>query len=139
MVLKSGVIAWAQVSRLPRLLHAASSNFPPQQVGEPNGSIPTVQPFTGRPMWGALPASAALNSVFFVSKGSVPHVAELGLKKRLEAVKGCRGLKKTDMKLNGAMPVMKVDAESYEVRADGRIMDVQAASRLPLTRFYNVF
>ncbi len=95
-------------------------------------------------MWGALPASAALNSVSFVSQVSLDHhrgghVRRLGLKKRLEAVRDCRGLKKTDMKLNGAMPRMKVDPESYEVRADGRIMDVQAAKRLPLARFYNIF
>ncbi|KAI1782587.1 hypothetical protein LXA43DRAFT_957229 [Ganoderma leucocontextum] len=125
IVLKSGVIVWAQ-------------------IGEPNGSIPTVQPFTGRPMWGALPASAALNSVSFVSQVSLDdhhggHVKAFGLNKRLEAVRGCRGLKKTDMKLNGTRPRMKVDPESYEVRADDRIMDVEAAKRLPLARFYNIF
>jgi urease len=43
------------------------------------------------------------------------------------------------MKWNDATPVMKVDPESYEVRADGEIMDVEAATQLPLTRRYNLF
>jgi urease len=41
------------------------------QMGDANGSIPTVQPIFGRPMWGAQPAAAALNSYNFVSKVSI--------------------------------------------------------------------
>lgn len=52
LILKSGVIAWAQ-------------------MGDANASIPTVQPVLPRPMWGASPASAALNSVSFVSQISL--------------------------------------------------------------------
>jgi len=45
------------------------------QMGDANASIPTVQPVLPRPMWGANPASAALNSVSFVSQVSI----ELGM------------------------------------------------------------
>jgi urease len=92
-------------------------------------------------MWGAHPGSAALNSVAFVSKASIDSgaIASYGLKKRAEAVVNCSGVKKTDMKWNDATPEMKVDAESYEVRADEEIMDVEAATQLPLTRRYNLF
>jgi urease len=92
-------------------------------------------------MWGAHPGSAALNSVAFVSKASIESgtIASYGLKKRAEAVVKCSGVKKTDMKWNDTIPEMKVDAESYEVRADGEIMDVEAATQLPLTRRYNLF
>ncbi|KAH8099988.1 hypothetical protein BXZ70DRAFT_894086 [Cristinia sonorae] len=122
IVLKSGVIAWAQ-------------------MGDANGSIPTVQPFYGRPMWGSHPSSAALNSVTFVSEISITsgRIASYGLKKRFEAVKGCKDLKKTHMKWNDAMPEMKVDPESYEVWANGEHMTVEPAKTLPLTRYYNVF
>ena len=40
-------------------------------MGDANASIPTVQPVLPRPMWGANPASAALNSVSFVSRVSI--------------------------------------------------------------------
>jgi urease len=35
------------------------------------------------------------------------------LKKRVEAVKNCRNIGKSDMKFNDVKPKMKVDAESY--------------------------
>ena len=41
------------------------------QIGDANASIPTVQPIIGRPMWGAYPKVAALNSVLFVSELSL--------------------------------------------------------------------
>ncbi|PSR72934.1 hypothetical protein PHLCEN_2v11171 [Hermanssonia centrifuga] len=122
MVLKSGVIAWAQ-------------------MGDANASIPTVQPFIGRPMWGSHPRSAALNSVSFVSEVSIASgtIASYGLAKRFEPVKNCRNVTKKDMKWNDATPRMQVDAESYEVRADGILVDIEPATRLPLSRYYNMF
>ncbi|KAI0316456.1 urease [Amylostereum chailletii] len=122
MVLKSGVIVWSQ-------------------MGDANASIPTVQPFFGRPMWGSYPASAALNSVAFASQVSIESgtIASYGLSKRVEAVKGCRRVTKKDMKLNDATPKMQVDPENYEVRADGELADVAPAEKLPLTRVYNLF
>ncbi|KAF5359552.1 hypothetical protein D9756_003031 [Leucocoprinus leucothites] len=122
MVLKSGVIAFSQ-------------------MGDANASIPTVQPSYSRPMWGAKPGSAALNSVAFVSQISITSgmIASYGLAKRVEPVRNCRNVNKKDMKWNDATPVMKVDPESYEVRADGELMDVQPAENLPLTRAYNLF
>ena len=97
-----------------------------RKMGEANASIPTVQPVFGRPMWGAQPAAAALNSVLWVSQASIdngmsvlpmtsPPFAEetyegtidsYGLKKRPEAVRNTRKIGKKDMKLNNAMPKM---------------------------------
>ena len=110
-------------------------------MGDANASIPTVQPFMGRPMWGAHSASAALNSVSFASEVSITSgtVASYGLKKRFEAVRNCRKVSKKDMKWNDATPTMKVDPESYEVRADGELMDIEPAVTLPLARYYNIF
>ncbi|OBZ72360.1 Urease [Grifola frondosa] len=122
MVLKSGVIAWAQ-------------------MGDANASIPTVQPFIGRPMWGSYPASAALNSISFVSEISITSgvIASYGLAKRYEAVRNCRKVTKKDMKWNDATPKMRVDPEKYEVHADGVLADIEPAERLPLSRKYNLF
>ncbi|CAE6465966.1 unnamed protein product [Rhizoctonia solani] len=122
MVLKSGVIAWAQ-------------------MGDANASIPTVQPVYSRPMWGAQPGSAALNSVAFVSKVSITSgmIQTYGLSKRPEAVVNCRAIRKKDMKWNNSTPKMSVDPETYAVHADGILADVPPALTLPLTRAYNVF
>lgn len=51
----------------------------------------------------------------FVSQASIDNgvVQSYGLRKRIEAVKGCRTVGKKDMKFNDAMPKMKVDPESY--------------------------
>lgn len=111
-------------------------------MGDANASIPTVQPFLGRPMWGAHAGSAALNSVAFVSAASLAPggaVPGYGLAKRTAAVRGCRRVTKKDMKWNDATPKMRVDPESYAVHADGELADVAPATRLPLTRFYNLF
>lgn len=122
MVLKSGVIAWAQ-------------------MGEANASIPTVQPAYGRPMWGSFPSAAALNSVAFVSRISIQTgtIASYGLSKQAEAVINCRNVTKRDMKWNDALPKMSVDPENYEVRADGVLVDIEPASILPLGKEYNLF
>ncbi|KAA8910770.1 putative urease [Sphaerosporella brunnea] len=119
MVLKSGFVAYAQ-------------------MGDPNASIPSVQPIIGREMFAARCAPA---SVLFVSEYSLVHniVQSYGLLKRLEAVKGCRNLGKTDMKLNDAMPRMRVDPESYVVEADGVECKAEPSDVLPLTQGYFLY
>lgn len=62
-----------------------------------------------------------------------------GLQKRVEAVKGCRAVKKSSMKWNSATPKMTVDPETYAVTADGVHADVAPATTLPLARNYNLF
>jgi urease len=98
-VVKGGMVAWAQ-------------------MGDPNGSIPTVEPMIMRPMFGA--HQPAL-SIAWVSKAAAEGKAkEYGLKKRVEAVKGCRTVRKSDMKFNDKRPRMKVDPERYvSVRSHG--------------------
>lgn len=110
-------------------------------MGDANASIPTVQPFYSKPMWGSNAASASLNSVAFVSQISITSgvIGSYGLLKRYEAVRNCRKLTKKHMKWNDATPKMTVDPESYEVHADGLLMDVAPAEKLPLGRVYNLF
>lgn len=110
-------------------------------MGDANASIPTVQPFIGRPMWGAHAGSAALNSVSFVSQVSITSgtITSYGLSKRCEAVKHCRSISKRDMKWNDALPKMKVVPETYSVFVDGVLADIAPATKLALGRFYNIF
>ncbi|ROW14139.1 hypothetical protein VPNG_04245 [Cytospora leucostoma] len=119
LVVKSGLIAWAQ-------------------MGDPNASIPTVQPVIARPMFAPLVPST---SVLFVSQASIEHgvVQAYGLRKRVEPVKGCRTVGKKDMRYNDAMPRMKVDPERYTVEADGVVCDAEPAGELPLAQAYFVY
>jgi urease subunit alpha len=122
LVLKGGLIAWAQ-------------------MGDPNASIPTPQPVSMRPMFGAFGRATGATSVAFVSRAALETgaVRGYGLAKRLEAVRGCRALRKTDMVLNDALPRIEVDPETYQVRADGRVLTCEPALRLPLAQRFFLF
>jgi len=65
--------------------------------------------------------------------------AKLGLKKRPIAVKNCRKISKRDMINNAALPRVEVDAETYEVRADGELLTCEPASLLPMAQRYFLF
>lgn len=91
-----------------------------------------------RPMFAPLvPAT----SITFVSQASITsgQIAAYGLKKRVEAVKGCRRIGKKDMKWNDLMPKMKVDPEAYTVECNGEILKAEPSETLPLTQQYYVF
>ena len=63
----------------------------------------------------------------------------LGLKRRAVAVKGTRTIGKADMVLNDYAPVMAVDSQTYEVRADGMLLTCEPAKVLPLAQRYFLF
>ncbi|KAF9883806.1 hypothetical protein FE257_002790 [Aspergillus nanangensis] len=108
------------------------------QMGDPNGSIPTIEPVIMRPQFGALLPST---SIMWVSQASLDQgvVQSYGVKKRIEAVKNCRNIGKSDMKYNDAKPKMHVDAESYRVEADGVLCDAEPAGTLPLTQSFFIY
>jgi urease subunit alpha len=110
-------------------------------MGDPNASIPTPQPVHYRYMFGALGAACAATSVSFVSQAALEgHLAQrLDLRKRLVAVRGTRRIGKADMVLNDYLPHIEVDAQTYEVRADGQLLTCEPASVLPLAQRYFLF
>jgi len=110
-------------------------------MGDPNASIPTPQPVHYRPMFGAYGAAKKHTSVTFVSQEAVENNLgiSLGLKKRLVAVKNTRNISKSDLILNNYQPTIEVDAQTYEVRADGRLLVCEAATELPLAQRYFLF
>jgi len=111
------------------------------QMGDAGASIPTPQPVWMRPMFAARGGAVGAVCLAFVSqRARAEGVLEpLGLRKRLSAVRGCRGLSKRDMKLNDALPELTVDPETYEVRADGVRLTCEPARRLPLAQLYSLF
>ncbi|MEO0055859.1 MAG: urease subunit alpha, partial [Verrucomicrobiota bacterium] len=122
LVLKGGFVAWAN-------------------MGDPNASIPTPQPTFYRPMWGAAGGAISATSLTFVSQASLQlgRLADLGLRRRLEPVVNCRKIGKRDMVLNDAMPVIKVDPETYHVTADGEHLTCEPLAVLPMAQRYFLF
>jgi urease subunit alpha len=109
-------------------------------MGDPNASIPTPQPVHWRPMFGSF-GGGLKKSFTFVSQAAFDAgvARQLGLAKTVIPVRGTRGLRKGDMIHNGATPHMEVDPETYEVRADGRLLVCEPAAVLPLAQRYFLF
>lgn len=122
MILKSGSIACAP-------------------MGDPNASIPTPQPVHYRPMFAGFGRNKLLSSVTFVSQAAAAGslAGRLGLTRPLVAVTGCRKIGKADMIHNAALPVITVDPETYEVRADGVLLTCDPATVLPMAQRYFLF
>ena len=110
-------------------------------MGDPNASIPTPQPVHYRPMFAGFGRALTSSSVTFVSQAALEADIgkRLGLARSLIAVHGTRAIGKRDMILNDAMPIMEVDPETYEVRADGELLTCEPARELPMTQRYFLF
>jgi len=122
LVLKGGVIALAA-------------------MGDPNASIPTPQPVHYRPQFGAFGGSLAKNSLTFVSQAALNAgvAGKYGLAKQVVAVKNIRKLSKRDMVHNALTPRITVDPETYQVHADGVLLDCEPAHELPLAQRFFLF
>jgi urease subunit alpha len=119
MVLKCGMIAAAN-------------------MGDPNASIPTPQPQYFRPMFAAFGRSLTESSVTFVSQAAMSKGMP-GLSRRLLPVMNTRRIGKRSMMLNCATPRMEVNPETYEVRADGRLLTCEPAKVLPMAQRYFLY
>ncbi len=111
-------------------------------MGDPNASIPTPQPVHYRPMFGGFGRAMAESCVTFVSAaGLEADIGKaLGLSRRLVAVTNTRGgIGKASMVNNDATPVIEVDPETYEVRADGALLTCEPAKVLPMAQRYFLF
>lgn len=111
------------------------------QMGDPNASIPTPQPVYSRPMFGGLGRALGETSVTFVSAAAEAAGVRgtLGLTKQVVAVTGTRGIGKADLILNDALPVIEVNPETYEVRADGVLLTCEPAKVLPMAQRYFLY
>lgn len=109
-------------------------------MGDMGASISTPQPVYIRPSWASY-GKAVRTSVNFVSQASQgnPVFRELGLNKRIEAVRGCRTISKRDMVHNSWVPKLEVDPQTYEVYADGELLTCEAVTELPMAQRYFLF
>jgi urease subunit alpha len=111
-------------------------------MGDPNASIPTPQPVHYRTMFGGLGRSLTLSCLSFVSAAALEDDIgrKLGLQRTLSAVRNTRGgIGKRSMIHNDATPVIEVNPETYEVRADGVLLTCEPATVLPMAQRYFLF
>src|SRR3954469_16346522 len=128
LVLKSGVIAWAQ-------------------MGDANASIPTPQPELPRPMFGAFGSLPARLGRHFVSATAL----ETGFADRWSSdrplvwTQDVSALTKADLPENDALPKnpppphIEVDPETFPVRIDGETVEPVYATELPMAQRYFLF
>src|SRR3954454_16661792 len=119
MIIKGGMINWAV-------------------MGDANASVPTCEPQLYRPMFGAYPAVIARTSVTFISQAAFERGVhrDLGLRRMIAPVRGCRTIGKRQMVRNDRTPRIDVDPETYQVRVDGELAMVPPAERLPLAQLF---
>ena len=119
MVIKGGMISWAN-------------------MGDPNASLPTPQPCIMRPMFGAFGEALEKTRVTFTSQAAFDAgiKEKLGLKSIIYPVHGMRQLGKADMVLNGNMPQIEVNPETFDTYVDGKLAYVAPAKEAPLGQLY---
>ena len=122
VVVKGGMIAYAS-------------------VGDANASIPTPQPVLPRPMFGARPRVAAQTSEHFVAPAALDNglSERLALERALVAVEDVRRRTKADLPENGALPDIRVDADTFTVTIDGEVVEPAPVAELPLAQRYFLF
>ncbi|HEX8587240.1 urease subunit alpha, partial [Pseudomonas sp.] len=107
-------------------------------MGDANASIPTPQPVHYRPMFASYGSALHASSLTFISQAAydagVPE--ELGLKKQIGVVKGCRNVTKADLIHNDYLPNIDVDPQTYQVKADGVLLWCEPADVLPMAQRY---
>ncbi len=118
-VLKGGFICWAS-------------------MGDGNGSLVGSEPVIHRPMWAALGKAKTSLGFTFASHLAIENDIErkLGVAKKILPMRSVRKLSKRDMVRNDAMPHIEVDPQTFEVRADGRLLMCEPAASVPLNRRY---
>ncbi len=122
MILKGGMIAAAP-------------------MGDANASIPTPQPVHFRPMFGAFGKAMQSTRMTFLSGVAIRNglPAQLGLHSLIGEVKQCRTVKKQQMIHNAWQPLIEVDSQTYQVRANGELLTCEPAAVLPMAQRYFLF
>ena len=110
-------------------------------MGDPNASIPTPQPVHYRPMFGAFGGALGATCMTFLSQAAdaAGIAQQLGLQRLIGTVRGTRGLRKSAMIHNDWQPLIEVDPQTYQVRADGQLLTCEPAAVLPFAQRYFLF
>ena len=119
LVMKGGTAAWAP-------------------LGEGNATVEGAEPTRYAAHWGGSGNAGAAVSLTFVS-GSVDRgrlTRELGTRRRLVPVSGCRGLTRADLRWNRATAPIEISPADGAVTLAGRALEVEPVTDLPLNRRY---
>ncbi|MGD8274722.1 MAG: urease subunit alpha, partial [Thiohalocapsa sp.] len=110
-------------------------------MGDPNASIPTPQPVHYRPMFAAFGRAVGHTCMTFVSGWAMQDAVaqKLNLKRLIGVTRDVRHVTKADMIHNAWQPNIEVDPQTYEVRADGRLLTCEPADVLPMAQRYFLF
>ncbi|WP_369991134.1 urease subunit alpha [Pseudomonas xanthosomatis] len=110
-------------------------------MGDINGSIPTPQPVHYRPMFGALGAARHATRMTFLPQAALDRglPEQLKLQSLIGLAHGCRQVRKAHMLHNTLQPLIEVDSQTYQVRADGELLVCEPATELPLAQRYFLF
>ncbi|HVI30254.1 urease subunit alpha [Hansschlegelia sp.] len=119
LIVKGGFIAWGA-------------------MGDSAASLMTCEPVMLRPQWGAFGRAAPALSACFVHPLAISRGLreELGVSKILLPAQGTRGLRKSDMLHNDALPNIRVDPQTFDVFVDGELATCEPATELPLAQRY---
>jgi urease subunit alpha len=121
LVLKSGFAAWGP-------------------LGDGNATVERAEPTRYQPDWGGSGRAASRLSLTFVSERGLANralAARLGATGRtVMAVRGTRGLTRTDLALNRATAPIEIDPTDGRVSLAGRPLAVEPVFDLPLNRRY---
>jgi urease subunit alpha len=119
LVVKSGFIVWSA-------------------MGDSAASLMTCEPLLMRPQWGAFGEARKHLSVNFVNQLAVDGGIQdkLGLLKQCLPGKGTRKLTKKHMLHNDACPDITVNAQTFDVMIDGKVITCEPAKVVPLAQRY---
>ena len=111
-------------------------------MGDPNASIPTPQPVHYRPMFGSFGGALARGSLTFMSQAAV--AADLGEQTRACAnrwplSRSAAASPSATWCTTPTRRAMHIDAQTYEVRADGVLLTCEPAKVLPMAQRYFLF
>ena len=119
LVFKGGVPAWGP-------------------LGEGNATVERAEPTRYRADWGgsgrAAPSLSAVFVAAAVTEARSPGFAAHG--RSVIAVRGTRGLRRTDLALNRSAPAIEVDVRDGRVALDGRPLAIAPVTEVPLSRRY---
>jgi len=107
-------------------------------MGDGNGSLGVAEPQVQKHMWGGLGMATQRVSFNFMSKLAIDAgvTGSLGLSKTTLPIKSVRHLRKKHMIRNDLLPWIEVDPQTFEVRADGKLLMCEPVKKVPLMRRY---
>jgi urease subunit alpha len=116
VVIKSGFSAWGP-------------------LGSGSGSTRLGEPLVYNPQYGGIGGAPAALATVFASAAGAERVSQRW-PGRVGIVHGCRGVTKSSMVRNDARPEVVVDPVAERVLVDGRPVELEPATTLPLNRAY---